>query len=57
MLENASKANTSEIANLNRNQASQCTKKLNGEPVPDQRHNALHENECDHDQQRSDAKD
>jgi hypothetical protein len=57
VFEKASKANTPEIADLNHDQASQRPKKLNGKPVPDQRPNALDENECDHGQQRSDAKD
>jgi hypothetical protein len=48
MPENASKADTSEIANLNHNQASQCPEKLGGKPVPDERTDALDENECNH---------
>jgi hypothetical protein len=35
MLENASKANTQEITDLNHNQASQRPKKLDGRAIPD----------------------
>lgn len=57
MFENASKVDTSEIAELNRYQASQCPKNSRGKAAPDHHSDALDENECHEGQQRSDGKD
>ena len=57
VLENASKVDTSKIAELNSNQASQRPKKPRGKTAPDRHPDALDENDGHQGQQRPDGKD